>query len=1063
MFFCHPDTIPKPTLTDTTLGSARFHQFVSGHRFNRVSHDFVRAEMLHRPPRGSLDTELVSIGEVYRVTLVNPKSYYNKRVFQGLRNGPQEWTLLAKGNVFYTFDVGKHGTEVWIDDVELELINDVEPVADPPELKDGMLIEMKWEGFPWMLRTYRKSENENDTIEFVTPVTRTGVTNQLFEPAMDEWRYPEYAILDNIVEIEVLDLGSNVPPTILKPQKGSMVHVCVATLTSGETRVLVADILEDVPFRSYSKLWREIETSETIECEVIKVKKKSFLTKEFGDLPLSTILGVWRKALVTTKHEDPSEIGESQWNCNWVRNDQKFVLDLYTTQIRAKPVVSGVSLPPPPEPEPEELLIGETYFYHGRQWVVVREVAEAESKVDEIVFELEEVNKEKKSEVIFKTTTEVLDSWHPSYLDQFEEEANMSYNITSGNVTHVWKIISTNYDTRQYVLRAPSGEEVVAYESETEPSPVVVSQFQINQLLGYDYEFYRLVATDETLATLSKCDANTLKELEPAELVEGVRENKLNEWCMYKGNICRLKMKDGEPTTVDKKGVLNVQLFSSATARRPSTVEKLHIVFNEDIEAEKQPIKWRGTFLQNQRVSVDTKGGRIQGVIVNHREKDTTKNGGVSQRLGLDEYKIQIDGQSKLSAWISIQKIEKIVDGQVVKELTDVTNEPEDMEEDEEAESGSESATSEEESSDDEDDEYDFDLGQNVLIIRAPASGRIGQEVRHDENPRIFTIARWMTASDFGETKISTEHRDLILVKSNANVDNVAIVHLQNEAKKLNNHLNMEQNEGVKKETQSTLAHLQREIENLYNNDPPFKLSDLFQVIPELDKNNLEDNEVFYVHEQTPGNAQMPGKRYTLKSRWDSQKTLESIPTVCLEYFTSPFQKGQSCFIKDDPKYTHHRIASVVMSQTSPAQKTSYYTLSGLDGQFRHTQIENWEEPPAENKKVLTDGNKKEVFQVVSVDCRTVSLLSLWDSRTLAVDVTEIIEFEDEEYNAKDWVTVLGSDVRDEVKSSKNNRVTLKTEPNKTYSPSELKGSHDPDEDDSEGIVDEDDESDDDE
>ena len=708
----------------------------------------------------------LKVGRKYRVILVNKDSVHRKekkmkKPYKMLDDGPQIWTLQNIGAVYYTFDtkgdIEVTGSNVAVEDVTLEEVV-LKPVPDPPELLDGMLIQVKWDGYPVLTQMYRNVVYAESPIVFVTYNTRTPIGNEPFNPTDpdEQWNYPEYIDLNNVTEIEVLDCGQyadEIKP--LKPAKGSKVNVCVAKLNTGEMRVLVPDELsnEDLS-RSFDTVaaQEKIISTDFVECRVIKVGKTTCTLEKYGEVPLGCILGVWREVDVTVAFEREQGVVPHLWTCEWKKNKTRFVLDLYYTEIRL-PSVSEIEtwVGTGDEEDDDALEEGETYDYSGIEYVCKGE-AEGEQKTDETVYKL--FNK-KLNETIYKTAQEIHDQIAPKF-DLFDKHTQI-YVLFAKTL---WKVMRFNTHDRTYILENDDGETTEttrAHEKDIMPKPVL--SYEIGQLVGYKYEFCK-VSEVEVTYTLELLD-QTYPDIRSTEAglgnyVTGITELELDEWCMYKNKIVRLKLENGKSVIEekpDKKGnmIKHVKIFQSPKKKRPTTVKKSLVTFQPDIATTFVQERWNGIITKNTRVNVELKDNTMKkGVVVGWRESDK------AEHATSDKYEIRFDDGSV--KWYGFQKIEVVTEAvEVEEQLQDEYNVPSDSASSSESDSDSDHEISME-------DEFE---GKLVQVGQVAPLGLRGERVRDGDDEKIWTIVRDVTADDLNVKKLKGDQLDLYIIEQN--------------------------------------------------------------------------------------------------------------------------------------------------------------------------------------------------------------------------------------------------------------------------------------------------------
>ena len=799
----------------------------------------------------------LKLGHEYLVTLVNKDSVHRKekkmkKAYIMLDNGPQIWTLQNMGAVYYTFDtkgsIDSLGSNISIEDVTLEEVV-LKPVPDPPELLDGMLIQVKWDGYPLLTQMYRNVVYAESPIVFVTYNTRTPIGNEPFNPTDpdEQWNYPEYIDLNNVTEIEVLDCGQyadEIKP--LKPAKGSKVNVCVAKLNTGEVRVLVPDELsnEDLS-RSFDTVaaQEKIISTDFVECRVIKVGKTTCTLEKYGEVPLGCILGVWREADVGETFESATEgstdgVTPHLWNCEWKKNKKKFVLDLYYTEIRLPEPKSIektwiASLSDDEEQDDDALEEGETYEYGGIEYVCEGE-ASGEQKTDETVYVL----KNKRLETtIYKTAQEIYDQVPPKF-ELFDKHAQQ-YVLFENKL---WKVIDFNGHDRTYILEHDDGETRRAHEKDLVPKPVL--SYEVGQLVGHNYEFCK-VSDDEVTYTLVHLDQTSddfrSTEAESDKYSTGITELSLDEWCMYKKKIVRLKLEDGQSVIEekpDKKGktIKYVKIYESSKKKRPTTVKKSLITFQPDIDATFVQEGWQGTLKKSSLVNVEVKKDEMKkGVIIGWRESDK------AEHATSDKYEIRFDDGTK--GWYRLQKIE------LISEVVEAVEESEETDDAYNAPSDSSSSSDSDSDSDHEltvEDEFD---GTFVQIVPVAPLGLSGERVRDGDDEKTWIIVRDVTADDLGVKKLQGDQLDIYVIEN-----------------------------GAEKEM------MHRE--------------DLIKIIDELEGVKLRKGEVFQ--------AVLNGGSYKLTSCWRDFEI--SVPSMCLVFYEPDIVSGKFVYLLADETYEKHTV-----------------------------------------------------------------------------------------------------------------------------------------------------------
>lgn len=798
----------------------------------------------------------LKLGHEYLVTLVNKDSVHRKekkmkKAYMMLDNGPQIWTLQNMGAVYYTFDtkgsIDSLGSNISIEDVTLEEVV-LKPVPVPPELLDGMLIQVKWDGYPLLTQMYRNVVYAESPIVFVTYNTRTPIGNEPFNPTDpdEQWNYPEYIDLNNVTEIEVLDCGQYADEIKqLKPTKGSKVNVCVAKLSTGEMRVLVPDELSNGDLsRSFDTVAAQehVESTDFVECRVIKVGKTTCTLEKYGEVPLGCILGVWRNADVGETFESATEgstegVTPHLWNCEWKKNKTKFVLDLYYTEIRL-PSVSEIETwdaLSDDEEDDDALEKGETYYYSGIEYVCNGE-AGGEQKTDETIYEL--FNK-KKNETIYKTAQEIHDQIAPKF-ELFDKHTPI-YVLFAKTL---WKVVRFNTHDRTYILESDDGETTRAHEKDITPEPVL--SYEIGQLVGYNYEFCK-VSEVEVTYTLELLDQSAVDirstEAGLDNYVTGITELELDEWCMYKKKIVRLKLENGRPVIEekpDKKGkmIKHVKIFQSPKKKRPITVKKSLVTFEPDIATTFVQELWNGIITKNTRVNVELKDKTMKkGVVIGWRESDK------AEHATSDKYEILFDDGSV--KWYGLQKIQVVTEAVEVEEKTqDEYNAPSDS-----------ASSSESDSESDSDSEISMDDefgGKLVQVGQVPPLGFQGERVRDGDDEKIWTIVRNVTAADLNVEKLKGDELDMYIIEQN---------------------------------TEQEMMHRE----------------DLIKVIEQLEGVELMKGEVFQ--------AELDGNLYKLTSCWRDFEI--TVPSMCLVFYEPDIVTGTFVYLlSDESSYTKYSVVS---------------------------------------------------------------------------------------------------------------------------------------------------------
>ena len=725
-------------------------------------------------PKKVLETfrpSLIKVGREYRVTLVNTDSEHRKdkkmkKVYKMLDDGTQIWTLQQIGVAYYTFDtigsINSLGLNVAIEDVDLEEVT-MTSVPEPSELLDGMLIQVQYEGYPLLTQMYRHVMYAESPVIFVTYNTRTPVITTPFDASdpEEEWNYPSYLDLTKMTEIEVLDCGQyaeEIKP--LKPMKGSKVNVCVAKLNTGEMRVLIpfnlsgGDLSRTIQQVS---LHEHVETTDFVECKVSKVGKTTCTLERYGEVPLGCILGVWRDVDISCAFESVPGVTPHLWTCEWTKNKHKFVLDLYYTEIRLRSQTNEETwvVPLDEEEDDDALEEGETYDYFGVEYVCEgKSKGESKTEHEDIVYVLKD---QKTGLVIYKTADEIHDQIMPKF--ELFDKYTKQYVLFKDKL---WKVKEFNVSDRTYMLEHDDGSIVHAFEKDIAPEPILTCE--IGQLVGFEYEFYK-VYDNELVYDLVCLDQTNLTELD--KHITGIPEVALDQWCMFKQKIVRLKMlENGEPDIeqLEKKGKMTecVKIFEKKSTKRPKTVIFQQVTFQPDIGATFVQERWHGQIKKNTRVIIDTKDGEKKGIVIGWRESDK------AEHATSDKYEIKFNDDTR--EWHPMQKV--YVDPTVVEEEEEEEQEEEKKEEWSGA-SESESESDSESDAADIDDEFD---GELVQIHEVIPSGVPGEQVRYDDGfdseddeDVVLNIVRAMNEEDLyvvtdGKKERQVYKQDLTLV-----------------------------------------------------------------------------------------------------------------------------------------------------------------------------------------------------------------------------------------------------------------------------------------------------------
>jgi len=794
---------------------------------------------------------IIKEGTVYRVTLTNKNSIHRKqkkmrKTYKMLDGGPQTWSLLNIGIVYYTFDtkgsIDSDGSNVAIEDVELKQVV-MDPVPEPQELLDGMLIQVKWKGYPLMTQVYRNVLYAESPVVFVTYPTKTPIVTTPFDPDADHWSFPKYLNLTSEARIEVLDCGQYMEETKpLIPDKGSRVNVCVAVLNSGETRVLLPDEFSNgEKFRLFDAVALEVEIRRTeyVECKVTKVGKTTCTLERYGEVPLGCILGVWRPVDKGDRYKEPDHTPHL-WNCEWVKNKEKFVLDVYYTEIRLPSTGSDDAwVKDATEEEDDDALEQfEEYDYDGVTYICEGK-ATGEQKTEEIFYKLTNKKLEK---TIYKTAQQI----HDQVEAKFELfDARLKNYVLYDN--RLWKIIEFNGSNRTYTLQREE-ETTITQEEDIAPEPIL--QYEIGQLVGYGYEFCT-ISDVELVYELTRLDQTQDPQSPEAildETYENVTEVALDEWCMYKKKVVRLKLSDdGKPVREpkpNKKGVMisHVKIFDTAKAKRPKTVKESLVTFQADINTMFIHEKWNGEISENARVNVELKNGEMrEGIVVGWR---ASKNGKLSYRIRF------ADG---LEQWHQYQKIE-VLSGepdQVHSESEDNYSSP----------SSSESS-SESESESDSDSVVDDEFDENFVWVQEPQPlGFAGEQVRYDDGfesddedtvNKVWSIVKDVSAEDLGQKKLDTEQLNMFVIGDGSGEKMVY-------------------------------------------------LDDLTKVIAELEGVVLLDGEVFQANLLDSG-------QYKVSSCWRTFEVV--VPSMCLTHYVPVPGVGAAVYLLEDATYKKRLVKS---------------------------------------------------------------------------------------------------------------------------------------------------------
>jgi hypothetical protein len=152
-----------------------------------------------------------SINTWYKVRLSDfAKNLPKKEVKAALRKlakGPQRWKLLDFGVSTMTFQVKTNDISVNSNHVVLEPLL----VEEPSELQHNMLIEVTWQNWPEPGQdhtgVYRYVVLEDGANIIPADKLESELTNAdfwEFDPQIDEWRFPEYPVLqvDDVVDVQ---------------------------------------------------------------------------------------------------------------------------------------------------------------------------------------------------------------------------------------------------------------------------------------------------------------------------------------------------------------------------------------------------------------------------------------------------------------------------------------------------------------------------------------------------------------------------------------------------------------------------------------------------------------------------------------------------------------------------------------------------------------------------------------------------------------------------------------------------------------------------------------------
>jgi len=798
------------------------------------------------------ETTIVKEGTVYRVTLTNINSIHRKhkkmrKTYKLLDEGPKIWSLLNIGTVYYTFDtkgsIDSVGSNVAIEDVELKQVV-MAPVPEPEELLDGMLIQVKWKGYPVMTQMYRNVVYAESPVVFVTYNTKTPIITTPFDPddPGEDWSYPTYLNLTSEARIEVLDCGQYLTETKpLLPDKGAQVNVCVAALSSGEMRVLLPDEFSNGDkSRSFDAVAIEAEILRTdyVECKVTKVGRTTCTLERYGEVPLGCILGVWRPVDKGDRYKEP-EHTPHLWNCEWVKNKKKFVLDVYYTEVRLSSTGSyDTWVKDNIEEEDDDALEQfEEYDYGG-----VTYICEGESKTteDDIVYKL--TNK-KLGKTIFKTAQQIQDQVEAKF-ELFD--AHLKNYVLYDN--KLWKIVEFEGSDRTYTLQREE-ETTIAQERDIAPEPIL--QYEVGQLVGYKYEFCKIFEV-ELVYELTRLDQKQDPRTPEANLDEtyrNVTEVALDEWCMYKKKVVRLKLsEEGLPVRElksDKKGVMisHVKIFDTPKAKRPKTVKESLVAFQADINSMFIHEKWNGLISKNARVNVELKNGKMrEGIVVGWRESKK------ADHATSDSYRIRFD--DGIEHWYQYQKIEVLSESSETK----VTEESGWSEES--------SSESESDSDSDSDSVVDDEFDDKFVWVQEPQPlGFAGEQVRYDDGfesddeddgKKVWSIVKDVSAEDLGQKKLNTEQLNMFVIGDGS------------------------------------------EQKTVY-------LDDLTKVIVELDGIALLDGEVFKAEVLESGN-------YKVASCW---RTLQLVvPPMCLIHYVPVPGVGNPVYLLEDDTYQKRIVKS---------------------------------------------------------------------------------------------------------------------------------------------------------
>lgn len=150
-------------------------------------------------------------GDIVNVTLVNQDAKTSKLI-KRLKQGPQRLKIknisVATVTFFLTQDETGKDAACKLSDIDMVFSN----VPTPHELKDGMLIDVKYNeedgSTKWYTMTYNTHAAAEDGLkEFVTsPEQPFPKIKWPFDRDEDEWRFPQYAILQLNDEVDVRSL-----------------------------------------------------------------------------------------------------------------------------------------------------------------------------------------------------------------------------------------------------------------------------------------------------------------------------------------------------------------------------------------------------------------------------------------------------------------------------------------------------------------------------------------------------------------------------------------------------------------------------------------------------------------------------------------------------------------------------------------------------------------------------------------------------------------------------------------------------------------------------------------